>query len=316
MSDTTKIEWASATWNPWEGCTKVSPGCANCYAAARNHRFGMDNWGPGKPRRRTSAANWKKPRAWNKANRPEATNHRPRIFPSLCDWLDAEVPVELLADFLKLIRDTPNLDWLLLTKRPENWASRIEGVLRWIEGQHDWGTLGQHRSEALRDWLADWFVLRKAPANIWLGTSVEDQTRADERIPELLRIPASVRFLSVEPMLGAVDLKTSLGERELMSFSAFNSSGHVAGGIGWVIVGGESGPGARPCHVDWIRGIVGQCRAAGVPCFVKQLGAVVNGALAGDHGTGWMPVKFKHPKGGDPTEWPEDLRSMREFPQT
>lgn len=271
MSEETKIEWATHTWNPWEGCTKVSPGCKNCYAETRNHRFKLDNWGKGKPRRRTSAANWRKPHKWN--TEVEAhPDYRARVFPSLCDWLDDEVPIEWLADFLKLIHDTPNLDWLLLTKRPENWGSRLAMAC------HDWG--------------AGLF-----PPNVWIGVSVEDQQRADERIPELLKIPAALHFLSVEPLLEEVDLKLCkyLGAQPA-------NAGHVD----WVIAGGESGPSARPCHSEWVGSILGQCRMACVPVFVKQLGPHV---IAGDG----QRINLKHKKGGDPSEWPQDLR-VREFP--
>lgn len=326
MSDTTKIQWAAATFNPVEGCTKVSPGCAHCYAAARNHRFGMDNWGPGKPRRRTSAANWKKPLAWEKKSsaafrrwdlavqnlargderellsRGFIKPERPRIFPSLCDWLDAEWPIEVLADFLKLIHDTPNLDWLLLTKRPENWLSRMQDVLA-ASGEHDADDKWPHEGAILAE---DWFIRGNTPANIWLGTSVEDQRRADERIAELLAIPAKVRFLSVEPLLESVNIR--LGSRDEQQIHERHHLLH------WVIVGGESGPGARACSVEWIRSILGQCRSAAVPCFVKQLGSrpffnATSSPLAGP-----MDLELNHPKGGDPAEWPEDLR-VREFPK-
>src|SRR5205085_322251 len=119
---------------------------------------------------------------------------RPRIFPSLCDWLDDEVPIEWLADFLKLIHDTPNLDWLLLTKRPENWSDRIHTAFR------------LPNDEPLETWLSGWLDGDRAPHNVWIGVSVEDQQRADERIPLLLQIPAKVRFLSVEPLLSEVNL--------------------------------------------------------------------------------------------------------------
>lgn len=293
----------------------ISPGCANCYAAARNHRFGMDNWGKGKPRRRTSAANWRKPLAWNRQGNvcvecgtPPAPDcecgqigaigktARPRIFPSLCDWLDDEVPIELLADFLRVIRQTPNLAWLLLTKRPENCLARIEAAQDWHFDHGDRNVAG---------WLSDWRLRdTPPPSHIWLGTSVEDRPRKT-RIDELRKTPAKVRFLSLEPLL------EDLGELDLR-------------GIRWVIVGGESGPGARPCNVDWVRSIVGQCRAAGVPCFVKQLGSIG----VSETTQGWPPGKIKwdsgaphafranlkHPKGGDPDEWPADLR-VREFPK-
>lgn len=324
MSEQTKIEWATHTFNPWIGCTKVSPGCLNCYAEnttrARVLRSrGQEIWGKGNKRVRTSASYWKDPLKWSRESRqPIAVNWsqtddlgepaklfppRPRIFPSLCDWLDDEVPIEWLADFLKLIHDTPHLDWLLLTKRPENFQRRVGSLLSTMFMRDDWRLL----------WLEG-----QPPANVWLGTSVEDQQRADDRIPELLRIPAAVRFLSVEPLLGPVDLR-------LVELLQDASEGSPM--IHWVIIGGESGTGARPCHVELIRDLVLQCQAAGVACFVKQLGShpfTHNANMEDwpDHititaeGEGFASGRpnLSHPKGGDPAEWPEHLR-VREFPE-
>lgn len=288
MSEQTAIEWADATWNPWEGCTKVSPGCANCYAEARNHRFGMDNWGKGKPRRRTSASNWKKALVWNRAPRLAPNDQAPRIFPSLCDWLDPEVPIEWLADFLKLVHDTPNLRWLLLTKRPELFDRRIQDVINRCD-----------RMSVLEISLRYWAHEGQAPHGVWIGASVEDQQRADELIPELLKIPAAVRFLSVEPLLGPIEFGAVPGGLVSPIYQDRRNK------IDWVIVGGESGAKARPCNIDWIRRVVQDCRGAGVPCFVKQLGS--KPTQEEDR------LLIKHPKGGDINEWPEDLR-VREFP--
>lgn len=315
MSEQTNIEWATSTWNPWEGCTKVSPGCANCYAEARNRRDKLDNWGPGKPRRRTSATNWKLPRRWDDAfcenHGPELRLPRPRIFPSLCDWLDDEVPIEWLADFLLLIYDTPHLDWLLLTKRPENWRSRLAAALEWMR------TPAGHTGAFIfvEDWLRT--ECPNIPANVWVGTSVEDQERANERIPALLQIPARLRFLSVEPLLGAVALR-AVGKKQ-PQINALNGGWSVPRnggrpldghrGIDWVTIGGESGPGARPCNIKWIRDIVQLCQFIPVPVFVKQLGAFAWFSEARPR-TG---KKFLHPKGGDMAEWPADLR-VRQFP--
>jgi protein gp37 len=274
MGEMTKIEWADHTFNPWVGCTKVSPGCAHCYAEAHDNRFGGGHWGKGAPRQRTSEANWRKPVQWNRAAvlcencggaftspchhfTDAAQTHRcpnvatgyrrPRVFcASLADWLDDEVPIEWLADLLGLIHATPSLDWLLLTKRPQNFHSRIEAALE----PASW----PGRSRYVRDWLQG-----TPPANVWIGTTVEDQQRLDERIPELLKIPACVRFLSCEPLLGPID---------------FAKGGCAAwmGLIEWVICGGESGPRARPMHPDWARSLRDQCAAAGVPFFFKQWG--------------------------------------------
>ncbi len=329
MSETTKIQWADATFNPWIGCAKVSPGCKNCYAEnttrARVLRAqGHETWGKGAKRDRTSAATWKNPVKWNKwltcpkcGRSTEAGNEtcgtpdphtgwcegelrRRRVFPSLCDWLDEEVPIEWLADFLKLIYDTPNLDWLLLTKRPENFEERVNAAYEFSHGE---------------TWQSLW-TQGEAPSNVWIGTSCEDQQRADERIPELLKIPAKVRFLSLEPLLGPIDMK----------YPTFNGADSLDSltGIHWAIVGGESGSGARDCDAAWIRSIVEQCKAAGVKPFVKQLGQRAmqsNPDLSTDilfpvedgkpHFEYWPGLKDK--KGGDMAEWPTDLR-VREFP--
>ena len=263
-----KIEWTDHTFNAWIGCTKVSPGCANCYAEALDHRFGHDSWGPGKPRRRTSAAYWKHPLAWNRdaeiANPFNATQHRPRVFcASLADWLDDEVLTKWRADLLDLIRRTPNLDWQLLTKRPQNWRASMESIR-----DSEPGVVGQ---------MAGWWLDGTPPGNVWLGTTVEDQQRADERIPQLLNIPARVRFLSCEPLLGPVVLRRRAKDRREIITAVCNGelaeySRPVQHGIDWVICGGESGPKARPMHPDWARSLRDQCAAANVPFFFKQWG--------------------------------------------
>ena len=340
MKDT-GIEWADSTWNPWRGCTKVSAGCANCYAETLSKRNPglLGQWGKGKPR--VLAKNWNDPVKWNRnaaedlrcvvcgATRfndavnadgycaqceLEAYPHRPRVFPSLCDWLDEEVPLAWLVRFLRLIHDTPNINWLLLTKRPSQWYNRLFSALLEAESiTHP--NLAECDPETtvgvmLNDWLAG-----RPPSNVWIGASVEDQGNADRRILELLKIPARLRFLSLEPLLGPVDLK--LMGRSFGFPKHITKEGHAVGmpqGIHWAIVGGESGPGARPCDIGWIRDIVRQCAAAKVPCFVKQLGvkpfAVRNNAFT-DHG---FADKIMHPKGGDPAEWPEDLR-VRQMPE-
>lgn len=308
MSENSKIEWTDHTWSPWYGCTKVSPGRANCYAETLNNRFhGGENWGNGKPRRK--AKDWNKPRRWS---RRRALGYgyglRELVFPSQCDWLDPEVPVELLAEFLKLIHDTPNLCWQLLTKRPELFMQRWRDVFRFVANDR----VEPH----FLNWLAAWVGTQhcsvpgeppEPPRNVWVGASVEDQQRADERIPPLLQIPAVLRFLSVEPLLAPVDLLTP-------AFNGADSFGRMAG-IDWVIIGGESGDGARPCNVNWVRDIRDQCKAAGVPVFVKQLGKVpvIDRPDGSGHVETFPCELIKHPKGGDPTEWPKDLR-VREMP--
>ncbi len=258
MGANSEISWTDHTFNPWEGCTKVSPGCAHCYAEARDMRFtGGIHWGKGAPRRRTSAANWKQPLKWDREAAPDLkAEHpwfgpRPRVFcASLADWLDDEVEIAWLADLLDLIRQTPNLDWLLLTKRPQNWSARLHAAFRHgFDGD---------------EWLSQWLD-GNAPANVWLGTTAEDQVRADERIPVLLSIPAKVRFLSCEPLLGSVDISA---HRPRIS-ETLESPLLLPD---WVICGGESGKGARPMHPDWARGLRDQCAAAGIAFHFKQWG--------------------------------------------
>lgn len=307
MGANTKIQWADHSWSPWRGCTKVSPGCTNCYAEALSRRNPavLGEWGKGRPR--VLAKNWKEPVRWNSigevcgcgwsivgecgCGRSDGRNQR--VFPSLCDWLDEEVPVEWLVRFLHLIHETPNLDWLLLTKRPENWELRIRAVHRATYTSDEWS--------GVCNMMDQWWARGHPPRNVWFGASVEDQVRADQRVAKLLQIPARIRWLSVEPLLGPVDLQ----------YAAFNGADPIQSieGIHWVVVGGESGRGARDCDLQWIRSLVRQGAVAGVPVFVKQLGSrpIVE--------PGPISMETEDPKGGDPSEWPEDLR-VRQYPST
>jgi protein gp37 len=341
VAENTKIEWCHSTFNPWRGCTRVSKGCVNCYAETLAHRNPkvLGVWGPQGTRVVASEHAWKEPVRWNKA--AAAAGERHRVFcASLADVFEAwEGPMEdsrgvqwyLRADgswttsdhypdtiplsaehvrarLFDLIEKTPHLDWLLLTKRPENVAGAVPET--WRGG---------------------------FPPNVWIGTSVEDQETADRRIPELLRIPAAVRFLSCEPLLGPVNLGGSFRWGVPVPCTELDRND---GRIHWVIVGGESGPGARPCNVAWLRGLVGQCKAAGCPVFVKQLGqrpydtaaadrlpcaqktfaidseqGMAEAAEAlGEYMDRVVSLTLRDRKGGNPAEWPEDLR-VREFPE-
>ncbi|WP_322038215.1 phage Gp37/Gp68 family protein [Burkholderia cenocepacia] len=258
MSENSKIEWTDSTFNPWEGCQKVSPGCDHCYAEARNARFGGGtavNWGPGAPRRRTSTANWRKPLQWNRDGTFYAIHgRRRRVFcASLADVFDNGVDPAWRADLFRLIAETANLDWLLLTKRIGN----VTTMLRHIG-------------------------VERLPDNVWLGATIVNQAEADRDIPKLLAVPARVRFLSMEPLLGPVDL-TSIpwGGLRVSALQGWSSPEH---GLHWVIVGGESGHGARPMHPDWTRSLRDQCAAAGVPFLFKQHGEWAPGS--GDFGAG------------------------------
>lgn len=337
MGKNSSIEWTHHTGGPWLGCTKVSPGCTNCYAlelmllwfasimrkAYKAAGFAdwetRPVWGDHAPRVRTKGF-WDDARKLNTRAGKEGTRYR--MFPSMIDWLD-NMPAGIidqegnwldkdavLADLLKLIHDTPNLDWLLLTKRPGNFFERVEDAI-------NYGC--EHHEDV--NWCNQWSTpdeQHSVPSNVWIGTSVEDQQRANERIRELLKIPAAVRFLSVEPMLGPIDFHRSAP----CGYYCSEEHGHVdhqpLNGIHWAIFGGESGPNARPCNIEWIRNGVKQCQAAGVAPFVKQLGGnvVYNPRLLGGPPI-WDAVAkgLKDKKGGDMSEWPEDLR-IREFPLT
>jgi protein gp37 len=280
MSENTKIEWCDHTFNPWTGCAKVSPGCVNCYAEGWAKRSGIVKWGKGEPRRRTSEIMWKLPLKWNRDHRllvgtsEEEVHWRPRVFcASLADWLDNEVPIEWLLDLLELIRITPYLDWLLLTKRPENFRKRIFKVGCYAVGE-------DVDNKPLAALCYDWLDKNASPSNVWIGTTVEDQHRANIRIPQLLDIPAKVRFLSCEPLLGKVDLRLPCAgthhgigtldcPRELHHHHDRKCVGR---NLHWVITGGESGNGCRPFDASWARSLRDQSADSGVAFFMKQMG--------------------------------------------
>jgi protein gp37 len=260
MSENSKIEWTDHTFNPWEGCQKVGPGCDHCYAEARNARFAGGtaiNWGPGAPRRRTSAANWRKPIQWNAQHDAFFAAHgrRQRVFcASLADVFDNAVDPSWRADLFDLIEKTPNLDWLLLTKRIGNVVSMIEQT-------------------AARRFDLECLHKPRLPENVWLGATIVNQEEADRDIEKLLATPARVHFLSMEPLLGPVDLRAHLG--------AGPKPWGWCHGVDWVIVGGESGRSARPMHPDWARDLRDQCEGAGAPYLFKQWGEWAPGENCG-----------------------------------
>jgi protein gp37 len=221
MAEHTAILWTSATFNSWVGCVRIAPGCERCYAAALDARMGGNHWAGGTPRT-MSASYWKQPLRWDRKAAAEGT--RKRVFcGSMCDWTDNRAPAGQRERLWELIRATPNLDWQLLTKRAPNLKRCLP---------LDWG-IGY--------------------PNVWLGVTVENRSHGLPRIEHLRRIPAKVRFLSVEPLL------EDLGEIDLA-------------GIHWVIVGGESGPHPRPMAIEWVDSLRRQCVAAEVPFFFKQWG--------------------------------------------
>lgn len=301
MGEVTGIAWTHHTFNAWEGCAKVSPGCKHCYAETRNERFhGGRHWGVDAPRLMRSESYWREPSKWARAAR--AAGERRRVFcSSLADVFEDRPDVrEARERLFVLIEQTPELDWLLLTKRPEN----------------------MHRLAPVA-WRDRW------PSHVWAGATAENMETLRARAEWLRIVPARVKFLSCEPLLEELDLDPPFcdlcGSFENISMSDGipvcdhheREAGHGAllsrhadednDGINWVIVGGESGPKARPYNVEWARSIIRQCRDAGVPVFHKQLGS--------NWTDGFGPgPKLRDRAGADPSEWPEDLR-VQEFPR-
>lgn len=350
MGHSTHIAWCDHTSNFWSGCTKVSPGCLNCYAEARDKRHmieKVDHWGKGAPRLKGKSA-VKQCFTWNKKpwicdecgfaspTRPDenglpimacphchrkATWHRARVFSlSLGDWLDPEVPVSWLAEMLDTVLRCENLDFLLCTKRPEMWSLRVTAARNFLTSHGDADT-----AVWLNDWLpkaatSGHFIGRqavsdspakpgKAPKNVWVLTSTENQEMLDKRVPELLKIPAVVHGLSCEPLLGPLNL----GLRYTQPEDPPNMP-KPKDQVDWVIVGGESGPNARACDVTWIEDMVDQCSSAEVACFVKQLGKRPVDGTRMSCDSDRIPLQLKDKKGGKPAEWPESMR-VRQFPE-
>lgn len=299
MGTTSGIEWCDSSFNGWSGCTAVSPCCTNCYAEALGKRLGtLGGWGSGVARRRTGVKNWNEPLRWNEAQWWECPAcgwrgakvvedtflgarcpdcpfpytglnlARRRVFSaSLSDWLDNEVPAEWLADLLDLVRRTSRLDWLLLTKRIGLWRARLLAA-RAVAVERD--------ASPLVAWLDEWLAGRP-PGNVWVGATVGDQTEADRDVPKLLQVPARVRFLSIEPMLGPINIRRWLSPRQSPNADGYGGE-HAPGWttdfttVDWVICGGESGPGARPVNPEWVRSLRDQCQSASVPFLFKQWG--------------------------------------------
>jgi protein gp37 len=256
MGAVTKIEWCDHTFNPWWGCTQVSPLCDHCYAMMLDARwFGRAHWGARAGRRTFDDAHWRQPLRWNAA--ASAAGLRRRVFcASMADVFDNEVDAAQRDRLWQLVRDTPSLDWIVLTKR-----------------------IGNARHMLPKDWCDGY-------PNVWLIVSV-DQVGIARDVPTLLKIPAIVHGVSVQPQLAPVQL------------------GALARRLQWVINGGESGAGARPFHLEWARALVAECGRAGVPIFVQRLGG--KPFQAGER------LRLKDRAGADLAEWPAELR-IRQWP--
>ena len=326
MGDKSGIQWTDATWNPVRGCTRVSEGCRNCYAERQAVRMsgpggayqGLVRMAPSGPR-------------WTGEVRcvPELLDQplrwkRPRLVfvNSMSDAFHDKIPAEFIAAMFGVMAVAEQHTFQLLTKRPERAAdwfweyernarvcpTRAALALRVAVGAMRDTAQGaalhllkgaSSRAEVAAPGVPEW-PLR----NLWMGISAEDQAALDLRAPILQRIPAAVRWWSLEPLLGPLNLKLDPrrgGEPDLWTPD-------------WVVVGGESGPGARPCNLTWIQSIVDQCQDAGVPVFVKQLGAwPVLEAEGAALGPDTLRVHQEHPKGGEIGEWPLRLR-VRQWP--
>lgn len=310
----TGIQWTDETWNPVTGCTKVSAGCKNCYAERLAPRVfagqvvdrvlsdrvdggGVVEKGPRRftdvrthPDRLAQPLRWRKPR---------------RVFVnSMSDLFHEDVPDEFIDRVFAVMALAPQHWFQVLTKRPERmlrWFGPVGGVTRrdFVRSQEG------RRLNVSRLPPREWPL-----PNVWIGVSCEDQGAADARIPLLLDTPAAVRFVSAEPLLGPIEFEMVASVPVPGGRMGWDVLDRESKHLDWIIVGGESGPKARPCDVAWIRSIVQQCRSAGVACFVKQLGAdwVADGMF--DRG---LRDAMTDRKGGDPSEWPDDLR-VREFP--
>lgn len=268
MAENTGIEWTDRTFNPWTGCTKISPGCDNCYAEGWSKRSGHVKWG-NHPRKRTTEAYWKAPLAWQREAETFEQKHgrRQRIFcASLADVFDNKVDPAWRSELFELIRKTPDLDWQLLTKRPQN----IEKML-----PVDWGNAGY--------------------SNVWLGFTAEDQPRFDQRKKFISTVPAAVWFVSYEPAIGSLRISDTDPAPD------------------WLIIGGESGPGARPMAAEWVEDALSDCRRLGIAPFFKQWGNYDNNPL-----TGQPCIEKKQRKLIDPYGKGGGLiggKLVREFPQ-
>jgi protein gp37 len=312
MAENSSIEWTDHTMNFWVGCTKVSPACDNCYAESWAKRTGQSKLWNGE-RRQTTLANRHKAHKWNK--QAQATGKRLKVFTnSLADFFDNQVPTQWRREAWHLIEQTPHLDWLILTKRPQN-------ILKMLPDPET----------GVKPWGNGW-------PNVWLGTTVENQQEADRRIPHLLNVPALVRFVSAEPLLGPVDftrisllpqktgsaragihidaLAAKFVESGLPNWDRWDDDGTPSDNarlarLNWIIVGGESGSKARPMHPDWALSIRDQCAAAGTAFFFKQWGefAPIETAPNGGVKRSVITSAGKHLTDSALLDYPEDTKA-------
>jgi len=251
MGKNSAIAWTDHSFNPWIGCTMVGPGCDNCYAEKERCSLALGvKWGQGEARHRTAESTWRNPRHWN--DQAEKSGVRQKVFcASLADVFDNEVPQEWRDDLFALIRETPMLDWIILTKRIGNANDMLPD---------DWGY---------------------GYPNVWLLATVVNQEEARRDIPKLLDTPAQVRGVSIEPQVGYVNLMGIVFQdapypyrryliNSLDSESWAATSAHIGAKLDWVICGSESGPNRRPFDMAWARSLRDQCQETNTPFFLKQ----------------------------------------------
>lgn len=313
MAQATSIEWTEQVWNFLRGCRRVSEGCTNCYA----ERQAIRHAGPGGPYEGLVKSTPNGPRWTGEISFHEEIllaplrRKKPTTYfvNSMSDLFYERVQEEWLDKAFAVMALTPQHTYQILTKRPERMRSYFNDSDKWCEVLRLATTMGK-----LSGAVATKFAFQGADSlpNVWLGVSVEDQKTADARIPLLLDTPAAVRWMSAEPLLGKVDLWAPRYQKPNGGLSgAISHSWKPA--LDWVVVGGESGPGARSFDIGWCRLIIQDCRAANVPVFVKQLGAApfepARYQIVGDAG-----LYLNSRKGSDMAEWPEDLR-IRQMPE-
>lgn len=297
----TGIQWTDETWNPIRGCSRVSAGCENCYAEKVAQRFR----GPGQPYEglvnRHGAWNGTIKVVEDKMQVPLRWTKPRRVFVnSMSDLFHENISPSVVGHIFLTMALANRHIFQVLTKRPTIMREFINGwrevdvapLHAWIRGGGAW-----------------------PPANVHLGVSVEDQATADERIPRLLDTPAAVRWVSYEPAIGPIERwrgpSNDMGEPRVDWLRGWDGCEPSIPGLDWIVVGGESGPGARPCNLEWISNTVEACKEAGVPVFVKQIGShpVMETPLI----KGLLPVAHSDRKGGDMEDWPAEIR-VREYP--
>ncbi|MBD2437402.1 phage Gp37/Gp68 family protein [Nostoc sp. FACHB-110] len=300
---TTNIQWTDETWNPIVGCSRISPGCSKCYAATAAASARLQQF-----------PQYQKVKDWdgtvefvkNQLLKPLSWKKPKKIFVcSMSDLFHENVPDEWIDKVMAVAAICPQHTFQILTKRPER-------ALEYFTSENRFACIDYQAYEILRADRAPYYrehpVVKLPLKNVWIGTTVENQAMANKRIPLLLQIPAVIRWLSVEPLLGEIDLREAGMIQRLISDNY--EWENISEEISWVVVGGESGSGARPCNLAWMRSLARQCQDAEVPAFVKQLGSRPFYLKCGEK----YPYKISDKKGGVITDFPEDLQ-IRQFPK-